>query len=83
MGRGEPCKDGDSSRIRTVAPHLPGTYPCRLVVALHFSDFLLQLLHLLFLQDLFIFDRDDLYEFIHILVPVVKHFACEVTASEW
>ena len=44
-----------------------------LVVFLHLRDLALEFAHLFLLEYFLVFDRDDLDELIHVLVPVIEH----------
>ena len=52
-----------------------------LIVSLHVCNLLLQFAHLLFLKYTFVLDRNNLYEVLHVSVPVVEHSACKFGAS--
>ena len=44
-----------------------------LVVFLHLRDLAMEFAHLVLLEYFLVFDRDDMDELIHVLVPVIEH----------
>ena len=52
-----------------------------LVVFLHLRDLALEFAHLFLLEYFLVFDRDDLDELIHVLVPVIEHQSGQMAAG--